>query len=428
MLAIPAVVKIFCVFGLILILNRARLTLSVCMLTGAMVLAFWMQMPAFTLAKSLFANIFQLQTISLVLIVGTILVISRIMKDSGHLKRIVDCFSKLMNDDKASGSVMAALIGLLPMPGGALFSAPMVDTAFQERTISGEAKTAVNYWFRHIWEYWWPLYPGVVLAVALLDVPTWRFMAFMAPMTIVTVFAGFLFILKPLGTSPSQNPTEPLDRIGLWSFVWEIMPILVIIAVIVLQSLLIWILRFVGVDISLSGAVSILPGLTAALIWVCRVNHIPRKEFQVAVLDKSILPLIFLVVAIMIFKGVLTDSHAVSQIRDELVAYQIPALFIIMIMPFLCGLITGIAIGFVGVSFPLIIPLFPTNDMPLFFAYAMLAYSFGYMGMMLSPVHLCLLVTKDYYKASLMKCYRYLILPAIAVMMGSVLIFAVIAA
>jgi len=29
-----------------------------------------------------------------------------------------------------------------------------------------------------------------------------------------------------------------------------------------------------------------------------------------------------------------------------------------MIMPFVSGLITGIAIGFVGTSFPLVIPLF----------------------------------------------------------------------
>jgi uncharacterized protein len=35
---------------------------------------------------------------------------------------------------------------------------------------------------------------------------------------------------------------------------------------------------------------------------------------------------------------------------------------------------------------------------------------------MLSPVHLCFLVTKDYYRASLIKSYRYLIAPALSVM------------
>ena len=44
-----------------------------------------------------------------------------------------------------------------------------------------------------------------------------------------------------------------------------------------------------------------------------------------------------------------------------------------------------------------------------FLAYAALAYSCGYMGMMLSPVHLCLLVSKDYFSAGLASCYYLLI-------------------
>jgi len=57
---------------------------------------------------------------------------------------------------------------------------------------------------------------------------------------------------------------------------------------------------------------------------------------------------------------------------------------------------------------------------------AALAYTFGYMGMMLSPVHLCFLVTKDYYKANLLKCYRHVLWPALTVMGTVVFIFIVI--
>ena len=87
-----------------------------------------------------------------------------------------------------------------------------------------------------------------------------------------------------------------------------------------------------------------------------------------------------------------------------------------MVMSFISGFITGIAMGFVGASFPLIIPLFHSGSIPDYMAYTVLAYSFGYMGMMLSPVHLCLLVTKDFYQASLIKSYRHLILPVITMM------------
>jgi hypothetical protein len=125
----------------------------------------------------------------------------------------------------------------------------------------------------------------------------------------------------------------------------------------------------------------------------------------------------------MIFKTIMTESQAVSQVRDELMAYKIPVLLVIMILPFVSGIITGVAMGFVGASFPLIIPLFPAIQAFDYMALAALAYAFGYMGMMLSPVHLCLLVSKDYYKASLTKSYRHLLPPVIAVLIGVVVLF-----
>ncbi len=51
---------------------------------------------------------------------------------------------------------------------GALFSAPLVENVIGEDKISAERKAMINHWFRHLWEYWWPLYPGFVLAVELL--------------------------------------------------------------------------------------------------------------------------------------------------------------------------------------------------------------------------------------------------------------------
>jgi len=52
-----------------------------------------------------------------------------------------------------------------------------------------------------------------------------------------------------------------------------------------------------------------------------------------------------------------------------------------------------------------------------------LAYTVGYMGMMLSPLHLCFLVSKDYYHASLLKSYRQLIPPVITVMVITIVLF-----
>jgi integral membrane protein (TIGR00529 family) len=369
----------------------------------------------------------RLQTISLALIVGLIMVMSQIMEESGHMERLVKSFARLSKDARKVGAVMSALIGLLPMPGGALFSAPIVETSLSNHTIKGEQKTALNYWFRHIWEYWWPLYPGVILAVALLEVETWHYMAMMAPMTLVSTIAGVVFILKSIVKVEGQHMGD-LSWPKVREFIWEMMPILVVIFMIVVMAGLVSFLGFLGFSMKIPAALSILPGLLASIIWVCLVNHIPFRQFRSAFVGKRILPMLLLIMAIMVFKGIMADSQAVVHVRNELMAHKIPIMLIILIMPFLSGIITGIGIGFVGTSFPLIIPLFQTPHLLDYLSVAALAYTFGFMGMMLSPVHLCFLVTKDYFKVSLLNSYQYIIKPILMVTIVAVVLFSLIRA
>jgi len=421
---IPAIFKILIVFGLVLCLNRFRLQLSLSLLIGALVLGLWMGMGPLQWLQAAVTSITDFRTVSLVMIVGLILVLSRIMDGAGQMHRLVESFTRLTRDPRTIGSVMTAMIGLLPMPGGALFSAPLVETSMAGQNVSGEQKTLLNYWFRHVWEYWWPLYPGVVLAVALLKVETWIYILFMAPLTLVSVLAGVFFILKPMG-KVQANGKGSFSWASFKSFLWEMMPILVVIVVIALTAGVTEVLGFLGIHVKVSGAISILPGLLAAIVWVCTVNRVPRVKIYSAFLDRTMLPMLFLVLAIMVFQGTLTESQAVLRIRDELAASNVPLLLVIALMPFLSGFITGIAVGFVGLSFPLVIPMFPVSPLFDYMACAALAFTFGYMGMMLSPVHLCFLVTKDFYRASLLKTYPRLLMSALTVMAIVTVVFMV---
>ena len=420
--AIPALLKVLIVFGVVLGLNRFRLQLSLSLVIGALVLGLWMGLGPIHWLHAAFLSVIRFQTVSLVLIVGLILVLSRIMDGAGQMQRLVESFTRLTRDPRTIGSVMTAMIGLLPMPGGALFSAPLVETSLSGQKVSPEQKTLLNYWFRHVWEYWWPLYPGVVLAVALLKVETWVYILFMAPLTLISVIAGFFFILRPMGKIPAQGAGS-FSWAFFKRFLWEMMPILVVIAVIALTACVTSLLRIMGLPVKIPGALSILPGLVAAIIWVCAVNRVPWMKIKAAFFDRTVLPMLFLVLAIMVFQGTLTESQAVLRIRDELALYNVPLLLVIALMPFLSGFITGIAVGFVGLSFPLVIPMFPPEPLFDYMACAALAFTFGYMGMMLSPVHLCFLVTKDFYRASLLKSYPRLILSALFVMATVLLLF-----
>jgi hypothetical protein len=233
--------------------------------------------------------------------------------------------------------------------------------------------------------------------------------------TVISVLAGVLFILRPIRLA-RQEATKHVSWKALRSFLKEILPILIIIFFILFQAALTEILARFGVRFAMPGALSMLPGLVAAVVWVAASNHLPAFQIRVSLLDRGSVSILLLIVAIMIFQGVLKESQAALRIRSELFAYRIPVAMVVMILPFLAGFITGIAVGFVGTSFPLIIPMFPEGDPAGYLSSAALAFTFGFMGMMLSPVHLCFLVTKDYYGASLIRSYRYLLLPALSVM------------
>jgi integral membrane protein (TIGR00529 family) len=397
---LPALIKVICCFGLILALNRLRVHLSLCLFVGAVVVAFWMGQSPGDIANSLVASLTSLETIQLVAIICLILVVSQLMKVSGQLDRIVEKFVAIAQDAATVSVVMPALIGLLPMPGGALFSAPMVETAVAGCSLSQDRKTAVNYWFRHIWEFWWPLYPGVVLAVSLLQVEMWRFILIQAPLTIIAVAAGTVFLLRPLREKGSKGNSRNLQLQLLGSFLWEAMPIMVVIVCIVFLALLRNLLVLSGLSINLPSALPLILGLLACLAWVMRVNRLGFRDFLAALFHRNTVPMLLLIFGIMAFKGALVDSQAVLKIREEMVQYQIPFLMVVVAMPLISGFITGITIGFVGASFPLLVP-----------------HVSGYVGMMLSPVHICLLVTKDYFKASMAASYRLLYKPVTAVML-----------
>ena len=412
---IPALFKVGMAFLTILICNRVKLHLSFCLFIGAILLGVLMQMPFFDLAGSLLTNMTNFQSLSLVLIVTIILIMSRLMADSGQLDRIVTSFTEAVRSVRAASIVMPALIGLLPMPGGALFSAPMVESACKTSSTSPEAKTAINYWFRHIWECWWPLYPGVVLAVSLLHVETWRFAVIQMPLTIVSIVAGAYFMMDrvPKSTDVAGHNS------GAWrQFRREVRPITLVILAIPVVQIFEWVS-----GINLPPLTAIFLGLGVCTAMVVIQNHIPAPVIQKAIFNKTLPPMILLVFGVMVFKGILIDTKAVDLIQHEMTVFGIPKLAIILIMPFLSGFITGIAMGFVGASFPLIIPLLADKTGFEYVAFAGMAYTFGHMGQMMSPVHLCLLVTKDYFTASLVKSYRFIVGPVAVILLFALIYY-----
>ena len=190
--SIPAVVRVIIVFALVLFAIRRRLSLGNAFLVGAIALGLLFGLKAPSIVRSLGASVVDPKTLSLAVIVSLILVLSNSMEQSGQMKRLLGSFQGLLRSRAVNLAVFPALIGLLPMPGGAVFSAPMVKELGNDLDLDQDRLGFINYWYRHIWEYWWPLYPGVLLTAALAEINLWSYVVLMIPLTPLALTFGAL--------------------------------------------------------------------------------------------------------------------------------------------------------------------------------------------------------------------------------------------
>ena len=225
---VPAVIRILIIFALILLVIKRKWTLGNAFLTGSAGLGLIFGMGPLPIIRSAGVAMVHPKTLSLSIVVSLILVLSHSLEKSGQMARLLEGFKGLIRWPKVNMVIFPALIGLLPMPGGAIFSAPMVKNLGDDYRLSGSQLSYINYWFRHIWEYWWPLYPGILLTTALAEVDLWHLVFFTLPLTVVAVAAGYW----PLrGAIPASPKTVAHHAMG--PFLKELTPILFVIDILI---------------------------------------------------------------------------------------------------------------------------------------------------------------------------------------------------
>jgi integral membrane protein (TIGR00529 family) len=419
---VPATAKILLVFAGILVLSRLRLPLGLALVAGGAALDVWSGHP-WTTALAHLGDALRSPLLWLFLAVtASVVEIGRHLTEPANAEAILAALRRWGGRHGRVWGLMAvpSVIGMVPMPAGALVSAPLVEQTVADQARSGDWKTAVNYWFRHTWEFWWPLYPAVIVAVSVFRMDTLRFVAAQIGYTPVSLLVGYLFLLHPHRRSLAV--TGPAPAASGRRVAGLLVPLVVVIVGACtfphgLRAL------WPGLEAETRKMLGMVLGLVVALAAVYlheRRTQGASRLFR-AMREKKSLQVLFTVAGVMVFKGLLDRSGSLPVASRELVASGIPVELAVATLPLLAGLVTGIGVGFTGASFPLVVGLMGTEGSGLTpMATLVLAYGFGYAGMMLSPVHLCLVVSRDYFSAPLPRVYRHL-LPCV----GGLALFAV---
>jgi integral membrane protein (TIGR00529 family) len=406
----PSLICTLASFALILILARVKVPLAAAIACGAVAAGLLMGLGPAELVVVLPSGVLHPKSVGLITITLLQLLLSGAMERSGQMQEIVAQARLFLRRPAVTLAALPALIGLLPMPGGALFSAPMVESAAAGRDAKGEWLSAVNYWFRHIWEHWWPLYPGVLLAMTLTNRSFAAFAIYQIPLGMFMVVSGLLLFR---GVHPDFHVAAPPPPAGTarrllrsTASIWMIIALWVPAA---------WILRLTPVHDMAGPAADavrrfapIAAGLAAALIGTLVVTRQGAKTLGALARRGSLWSMIALIVSVMMFQGVLERVEAAPRIAAELRAAEVPPELAVVILPFIAGMVTGLAFGFVGVSFPIVLGLVQAMGVTNIAPQVALAYASGHLGQMLSPIHLCYIVSNRYFKTTFGPVYRHI--------------------
>jgi integral membrane protein (TIGR00529 family) len=314
---------------------------------------------------------------------------------------MVESLSRVFPDSRLIMAAMPAMIGLLPSPGGAVFSAPMVGEAASALSIRADQKAFINYWYRHIWEYVSPLYPGIILVSGITHIPFARLALANASYALSVAGWGVFFCFAGIGPARARHGEEMGKGRALWVFSLSVAPIL-------LTLLLVVIFRV--------NPVAAMGGVTVALY---AMHRYPPAKILESLRESVSMKALFLVIGVMIFQETLRVTGALDGVSRFFAGSGLPLLLILSVIPFLAGLMTGLTIAFVGITFPVLMPLMGGEPPSL----GLLAFAFGsgFAGVMLSPMHLCLVLTREYFNADMAKVYHRLWVPSALVLAAGVI-------
>ncbi len=327
------------------------------------------------------------------------LLIVALMEKEGYLEGMVNAVKNMAGSVGLSMISISAFVGLLPMPGGAYVSARLVDPMTKELKLTSVESTSLNYWFRHLWEYSWPLYTGVILAAETFNKSIQDFVVHMFFLTVLAIIGGVLFVYLPIMHKKNIKTKKKRDAGEIRQLLFSSWPIL---AVMILTLAL-------GLDLFYS-LLMVDSVMLFHLLW--KKKYADMKSSLKFAMRPTFLGV---AVAALFMKFVVQNTGAIQYSYIFFNTTGVPPLVVIMLLPFLTGLMTGVTVAYVAVTFPLLLAY------PMSYPAIALAYASGYAGHLTSPVHLCLVLSSKHFKADIYHVIKR-ILPAILFVVGGALI------
>ena len=389
---------------IILLRLKIHLALTIFLLSAYTVVLF--QIDLKTALNAAVQAIIKQGTWQLFVVIVMVIYIAAVQKAKKMFHRLVSSLNSIIRDSRIVAMVSPAIVGFLPMPGGALMSAPLVEISTKKMNLKPEFNTFLNYWFRHVWEYVWPVYVALLFFETLSGIPLKTIILYQAPFSLLNIVTGlvvaFLYFKKHniKRQKPDNTTTFSQTLKDLFEGVW---PILLVILLFFILSVELYI------------------SLVLVALILTLVKRLKAKEIVNTLFNKDMGKIILLIASVLVFKEIIEVSNAFAALRtmEVSVGMVVGSIFLVS---FSMGFLTGVNSAFIVISYPILLPLIQSLPADHFVFMSVYVYVIGFAGILLSPVHFCLVLTNEYFKSNLYHVYRYLAPPGIVLVVISTIL------
>lgn len=377
--------------AIIVVLLRKHIAVGPSMMVGALFLWAVRSLDVMVLYHSFMEVVKQPRSYDLIGALALVMCLEIELRTSGTLAGMVQALQRLFSSAKVILAIMPAFLGLLPSLGGARFSAPIVEEASKGTGLNEDEKAAINFWFRHPFEFSNPIIAGMIMACSIAQVQYADMVVHTAWMSVVCIAVGWFVLIRPIKTDYElkvDKENEDLQK-NLLDIALSLSPVIGTFLLVV----------FLKLNASIA-----MGTMTALLFVVLKMMGRPvsLKEVVMGAFDKK---MFINVVCILYFIQILTDTKVLAETVDAFKAAPLPIPVSIALVSLVIGVLTGMSQAHVSVIMPIVAAIAPGN-----LNLAAVAMIYGVAGQMLTPTHMCLIVTLDFFEANIFKTLKPILL------------------
>ncbi len=365
-----------------------------------------------------------LRTVSVVLATFGIMLMSQLYKETETIDHLSESLSKIINNPKIVSSLLPAVIGFLPVAGGALMSAPLVKTETEKLALKPEKKAYINIWFRHTIFPVYPISQILILTAALTGITIPLIIVRQIPVVVVMVIAGYLIGFWGVSREESrENSSSRSLNSQLKSFLVAFSPIMATIIVVVGLSPVLEVTDDVtGLDQAALGflrsGLDVVVATFIGLVVLVAISRPSREVFARPFRNPGVYGIAFAAYGAFLLRSVTVASGMPEIFGNAITSGYIDKIFLLTIIPAALAFLTGSPLGGVSISYSIIAGIVTFSPKT-----AALLYISTYLGYLIAPTHLCFIFTADYFKCTLGKVYKHIMPSFLASFATALLIY-----